>query len=128
MKNPTRYHVLQSQKKQVKEFLTSSHTSSGRHHHHLALPRMSFRPRSAPEVKRENDEQIKIGEVGMDLCSSSAPEANANDEFDIDSLSTTPTPRSEISPGAKGSSVSVKVRANLILFISLLVIKNGSDF
>ena len=57
MKNPTKYHVLQSQKRQVREFLLDDSISDRggttaivKKPHFLCPPKTAFMPRSAPET------------------------------------------------------------------------------
>lgn len=81
LKNPTRYHVLQSHKRQVRELLTSSWQKQLQgdnpdvdHKHLLCPPRASaMMPRSAPdELFLPRD-----GETGVYVANaSSAPESN----------------------------------------------------
>lgn len=87
LKNPTRYHVLQSHKRQMREYVN--------HKHHLLLgpPKTTFQPHSAPETvpggRKEEDETI-ITTLGLTrgsnnvshggqsyFCSTSAPEPAA---------------------------------------------------
>ncbi len=106
LKNPTRYHVIQSQKEKVRELLTSSSSfwqsrdqlsptttsisSSSKetttvvsnpdvcHKHLLCPPKPAggFMPRSAPEEIQTSIEDQEESMSLMQHCSSSAPEPN----------------------------------------------------
>ena len=66
LKNPTKYHVLQSQKQQVRKYLETEEDSGQKtknNHFLLVPPKATFMPRSAPETTTSGDEgwsQIKL--------------------------------------------------------------------
>lgn len=90
LKNPTRYHVLQSHKRQMREYVNHKH-------HLLGPPKTTFQPHSAPETvpggRKEEDETIittRKQQTGLTrssnnvsnsqqsyFCSTSAPEVPA---------------------------------------------------
>ena len=73
LKNPTKYHVLQSQKQQVRKYLETEEDSGQKtknNHFLLVPPKATFMPRSAPETKTSGDEgwsQIKL-EFSLAKC------------------------------------------------------------
>ena len=66
LKNPTKYHVLQSQKRQVRKYLETEEDSGPKtktNNFLLLPPKATFMPRSAPETTTSGDEgwsQIKF--------------------------------------------------------------------
>ena len=79
LKNPTRYHVLQSQKRQMREYVSHKH-------YFLGPPKTAFQPHSAPETVPGGHEAVTEAEsTGLTcsnntnnqqtyFCSNSAPE------------------------------------------------------
>ena len=78
LKNPTKYHVLQSQKRQVRKYLEteedddsdSGPKTSKNNHFLLVPPKATFMPRSAPETTTSGDEgwsQIKLSRILVSL-------------------------------------------------------------
>ena len=78
MKNPTKYHVLQSQKRQVREFLLDDSISDRggsttivKKPHFLCPPKTAFMPRSAPETSTASGIIHKLRHTKLSLLSKS---------------------------------------------------------
>ena len=76
MKNPTKYHVLQSQKRQVREFLLDDSISDRggttaivKKPHFLCPPKTAFMPRSAPETSTASGTIHKLRHAKLSLLS-----------------------------------------------------------
>ena len=81
MKNPTKYHVLQSQKRQVREFLLDDSISDRggsttivKKPHFLCPPKTAFMPRSAPETSTASGTIHKLRHTKLSVLTIWSPQ------------------------------------------------------
>ncbi|XP_038219112.1 transcription factor EB [Zerene cesonia] len=104
LENPTRYHVIQKQKNQVRQYLSESFTPQGQ----VSSNGRSAPAQSAPELRRNNspDRASSSGLMSPGICSGGGN--SETDEFleDILSLDGGAGPLSSSEPASTASSVA----------------------